>query len=112
MNDLEKMRHTLSHVLAAAVKEIYPTAKLGIGPAIDNGFYYDFDHAPFSREDLDKIEAEMSEWKKQDEDVLSYALFPQVAGKFLAERNSGATAKTETKSEDGERVLYVDDATI
>ena len=38
--DLEKMRHTLSHVLAAAVQELYPTAKLGIGPAIDNGFLY------------------------------------------------------------------------
>ena len=43
MNDLEKMRHTLSHVLAAAVKELYPHAKFGIGPAIDNGFYYDID---------------------------------------------------------------------
>ena len=37
--DLEKMRHTLSHVLAAAVKELYPTTTFGIGPAIDNGFY-------------------------------------------------------------------------
>ena len=39
--DLYKMRHTLSHVLAAAVTELYPTAKFGIGPAIENGFYYD-----------------------------------------------------------------------
>ena len=58
-NDLEKMRHTLSHVLAAAVRELYPTATFGIGPAIENGFYYDFEHEPFTRDDLDAIEAEM-----------------------------------------------------
>ena len=52
-------RHTASHVLAEAVKRLYPEAKLAIGPSIENGFYYDFDHAPFSREDLDKLEAEM-----------------------------------------------------
>ena len=52
-------RHTCSHVLAQAVKNLYPDAKLAIGPSIDNGFYYDFDMPPLSREDLDKIEAEM-----------------------------------------------------
>ncbi len=60
-NDLEKMRHTLSHVLAAATKELYPTAKFGIGPAIDNGFYYDIDFgdAKVSDTDLAKIEKKM-----------------------------------------------------
>ena len=43
MENLEKMRHTLSHVLAAAVQELYPTTTFGIAPAIDNGFYYDID---------------------------------------------------------------------
>lgn len=59
--DLEKMRHTLSHVLAAAVQELYPTAKLGIGPAIDNGFYYDIDFGDtkISDTDLSKIEKKM-----------------------------------------------------
>ena len=52
-------RHTCSHVLAEAVKNLYPEAKLAIGPSIDNGFYYDFDIPPLTREDLDKIEAEM-----------------------------------------------------
>ena len=52
-------RHTCSHVLAEAVKNLYPEAKLAIGPSIDNGFYYDFDLPPLSREDLDQIEAEM-----------------------------------------------------
>lgn len=61
MNDLEKMRHTLSHVLAAAIKEMYPTAKLGIGPAIDDGFYYDVDFGDtkVSDADLPKIEKRM-----------------------------------------------------
>ena len=49
---LRVVRHTCSHVLAEAVKNLYPDAKLAIGPAIDTGYYYDFDSAPFSREDL------------------------------------------------------------
>ena len=56
---LATLRHTTAHVMAEAVKRLFPDAKLTIGPSIDNGFYYDFEHAPFSREDLDKIEAEM-----------------------------------------------------
>ena len=61
MNNLEKMRHTLSHVLAAAVKELYPNVKFGIGPAIDNGFYYDIDFGKtkISDTDLPKIEKKM-----------------------------------------------------
>ena len=60
-DNLEKMRHTLSHVLAAAVTELYPTAKFGIGPAIENGFYYDIDFgdAKISDADLAKIEKKM-----------------------------------------------------
>ena len=61
MDNLEKMRHTLSHVLAAAVRELYPTASFGIGPAIDNGFYYDIDFGDtkISDTDLAKIEKKM-----------------------------------------------------
>ena len=61
MENLEPMRHTLSHVLAAAVKELYPHAKFGIGPAIDNGFYYDIDFGDtkISDADLSKIEKKM-----------------------------------------------------
>ena len=52
--------HTSSHILAQAVKRLYPETKLAIGPAIDNGFYYDFDlEKPFTSEDLEKIEAEI-----------------------------------------------------
>ena len=54
------LRHTASHILAQAVKHIFPDVKFAIGPAIDNGFYYDFDREePFTQEDLDKIEKEM-----------------------------------------------------
>lgn len=58
---VEKMRHTLSHVMAAAVKELYPDVKFGIGPAIENGFYYDMDFGTtkISEEDLPKIEKKM-----------------------------------------------------
>ena len=56
---LAALRHTASHVLAEAVKRLYPDAKLAIGPSIDTGFYYDFEHEPFSQEDLEEIEKEM-----------------------------------------------------
>ncbi len=58
---IERMRHTLSHVMAAAVKELYPEAKFGIGPAIDNGFYYDIDfgETKISDTDLPRIEKKM-----------------------------------------------------
>lgn len=61
MKNLEPMRHTLSHVLAAAVKELYPDAKFGIGPAVDNGFYYDIDFGDTKLGDADlaKIEKKM-----------------------------------------------------
>ena len=58
-------RHTCAHVMAQAVQNLYPDAKLTIGPAIDNGFYYDFDMPSLSREDLDGIEKEMKKIIKQ-----------------------------------------------
>ena len=61
MQNLEKMRHTLSHVLAAAVQKLYPDAKFGIGPAINDGFYYDIDFGKtkVSDTDLARIEKTM-----------------------------------------------------
>ena len=59
--------HTTSHILAQAVKRLYPETKLGIGPAIENGFYYDFRvEKPFTEEDLSKIEEEMKKIVKED----------------------------------------------
>ncbi len=67
MNELQTLRHSASHILAQAVKRLFPEAKLTIGPPIDNGFYYDFDiEKPFSREDLDNLEAEMKKIVKEN----------------------------------------------
>jgi threonyl-tRNA synthetase len=67
IDKLERMRHSASHVLAQAVLKLYPDAKLGIGPAIENGFYYDFEFSePLAEEDLPKIEKEMKRIIKQD----------------------------------------------
>ena len=63
--DIELMRHSLAHVMAAAVKKLHPEVKFAGGPAIENGFYYDFDCEPFDREALDKIEAEMKKVIKE-----------------------------------------------
>jgi len=64
---LEVYRHSTAHLLAAAVLELFPETKLGIGPPIDSGFYYDFDRAtPFTKEDLEKIEAKMWEIQKRN----------------------------------------------
>lgn len=71
---LRVVRHTCSHVLAEAVKRVFPQAKLAIGPAIDNGYYYDFEHEPFSREDLDKLEAEMKKIIKEGKKLERFTL--------------------------------------
>ena len=67
---LDIIRHSTSHLMAQAVKELYPEAKVTIGPAIENGFYYDFDvEKPFSPEDLEKIERKMAELAKADQKI-------------------------------------------
>ena len=67
MNELQTLRHSASHVMAQAVKRLFPEVKLAIGPAIDDGFYYDFDTPnPFTAEDLEKIEAEMKKIAKEN----------------------------------------------
>ena len=79
--------HTASHILAQAVKHLYPDAKCTIGPAIDNGFYYDFDMPSLSREDLDKIEAEMKKIVKEGDDITSFTLPRAEAIKLMEEKN-------------------------
>ena len=66
---LPVIRHTASHILAEAVKKLFPDAKVTIGPSIDDGFYYDFDAAPFSRDDLDNLEAEMKKIIKEGHEI-------------------------------------------
>lgn len=78
--------HTASHILAQAVKHLYPEAKCTIGPAIDNGFYYDFDMPSLSREDLDKIEAEMKKIVKEGSDITSFTLPRNEAIELMAKK--------------------------
>lgn len=67
---LEVLRHTASHIMAQAVKELFQDIQLGVGPAIENGFYYDFDYQrPFTPEDLEKIESRMKEIVKRSQDI-------------------------------------------
>lgn len=83
---LRVIRHTASHVLAEAVKHLFPEAKITIGPAIDDGFYYDFDHEPFSREDLDNLEAEMKKIIKEGHEITRFTLPRAEAIKFMQEK--------------------------
>lgn len=78
--------HTASHILAQAVKRLYPQAKLAIGPAIDNGFYYDFDlEKPFTQDELEKIEAEMKKIVKEGIALEQFELAPDEAVARLRE---------------------------
>lgn len=83
---LKVIRHTASHVLAEAVKRLFPNVKVTIGPAIEDGFYYDFDAEPFSREDLDKLEAEMKKIIKEGHKLERFTLPRAEAIKFMEEK--------------------------
>ena len=66
-DNLDALRHSSSHVMAEAVKRLFPDVRLAIGPAIEDGFYYDFDRSePFKPEDLPEIEKEMSKIIKEN----------------------------------------------
>ena len=80
--------HTTSHIMAQAVKRLFPSVKLAIGPAIDEGFYYDFDvEKPFSEEDKENIEKEMKKIIKEDLPIEKYSLPRDEAIKFMKEKN-------------------------
>ena len=95
-------RHTASHVLAQAVKRLYPNAKLAIGPAIDNGFYYDFDvEEPFTPEDLEKIEAEMKKIVKEALPLERFEMTPDEAVAYY--KNLGEIYKVELVEEHADK---------
>jgi threonyl-tRNA synthetase len=103
---LEILRHTASHVMAQAVQSLYPEAKITIGPAIENGFYYDFDYPEtFSVEDIPKIEAKMQEIIQQALPVFRRELDRQEAIRVFTERNE--TYKVEMLEEMDEPVVSV-----
>lgn len=94
--------HTASHIMAQAVKRLYPDAKLTIGPAIDDGFYYDFDvEKSFSPEDLEKIEKEMKAIVKEGLEIEKFELSPEDAVKLMEEK--GEPYKVELINEHAEK---------
>lgn len=100
-------RHTTSHVLAEAVKRLYPEAKLAIGPSIDTGFYYDFDCESFDRAALDKIEAEMKKIIKEGAKIERFTLPREEAIQFMKEKNEPYKVELiEDLPEDAEISFY------
>jgi len=104
---LEKIRHSAAHVMADAVKKLYPGTKLGIGPAIEEGFYYDFDcEHTFTPEDLPKIEKEMAKIIKENLPFEKKVVSKKEAEKIF--KGEGETYKLELLKElgDGEITIY------
>lgn len=98
----ETFNHTASHIMAQAVKRLYPDVKLTIGPAIEDGFYYDFDtESPFSPEDLQKIEAEMKKIVKEGLEIEKFELSPEDAISLMKEK--GEPYKVELIEEHAEK---------
>ena len=94
--------HTTSHILAQAVKRLFPNVKLAIGPAIDTGFYYDFDaEKPFTPEDLKALEAEMKKIVKEKPAIERFTLSPAEATKLMEEK--GEPYKVELIAEHAEQ---------
>jgi len=100
--------HTCSHVLAQAVKHLYPNAKLGIGPAVDNGFYYDFDvEKPFTQEDLEAIKKEMKAIVKSGIELERFELDPAEAEKLLADMGEDYKVELVREHADkGEKISF------
>ena len=95
-------RHTASHIMAQAVKRLYPEAKLAIGPSIANGFYYDFDvEKPFLPEDLEKIEAEMKKIVKEKLPLERFEMTPDEAIKYYEDK--GEIYKVELVKEHADK---------
>ena len=104
--ELQIARHTASHVLAQAVKSIYPDAKLAIGPAIDTGFYYDFDNLSIKQEDLEKIEAEMKKIIKENLKIDTFELSKEEALNWAKENGEIYKEELISELEDGSRITF------
>lgn len=103
---LAAYRHTCSHVLAEAVKNLYPEAKLAIGPSIDNGFYYDFDMPSLNREDLDKIEAEMKKIIKKGAKIERFLMERDEAIKYMEEKGEPYKVELIQDLPEGEEISF------
>lgn len=100
-------RHTASHIMAQAVKRLYPQAKLTIGPAVDDGFYYDFDvEESFTTEDLEKIEAEMKKIVKEDLKLERFTMSKEEAVKFFEEKGEPYKIELVENLPEGEEISF------
>lgn len=99
-------RHTTSHVLAEAVKRLYPEAKLAIGPSIDTGFYYDFDCESFDRAALDKIEAEMKKIIKEGKELERFTLPREEAIALMKEKEEPYKVELIEDLPEGETISF------
>ena len=105
--DLNVLRHTASHIMAQAIKRLYPQAKLAIGPFIENGFYYDIDVEPKLVEaDLEKIEAEMKKIIKENLKVEAFILPTDEALKLMEERNEPYKVELINDLPEGEEISF------
>ena len=105
--DLNVLRHTASHIMAQAIKRLYPQAKLAIGPFIENGFYYDIDVEPKLVEaDLEKIEAEMKKIIKENLKVEAFILPKDEALKLMEERNEPYKVELINDLPEGEEISF------
>jgi threonyl-tRNA synthetase len=103
----EAFSHTASHILAQAVLRLYPDAKLAIGPAIEDGFYYDFDvEVPFTQEDLEKIEAEMKKIVKEKLPIERFELPREEAISLMKEMNQPYKVELIEDLPEGERITF------
>ena len=105
---LRVIRHTASHVLAQAVKRVFPNAKIAIGPAIDDGFYYDFEAEPFSRDDLDKLEAEMKKIIKEGHELKRFTLPREEAIAFMKEKDEPFKVELIEDLPESEEISFYD----
>ena len=106
-DELRAIRHTASHVLAQAVKRLYPETKLAIGPAIDDGFYYDFDReGGFTPDDLEKLEAEMKKIVKENLALKPFVLPRDEAIKFMQEKGEPYTVELIEDLPEGETISF------
>jgi len=99
-------RHTTSHILAQAVKRLYPEAKLAIGPSIESGFYYDFDIESFDREALDNIEKEMKKIIKEAHEIKRYSLPREEAIKLMKEKDEPYKVELIEDLPEGEEISF------
>ncbi|MGN6714412.1 threonine--tRNA ligase [Anaerocolumna jejuensis] len=99
-------RHTTSHVLAEAVKRLYPGAKLAIGPSINTGFYYDFDVEPFDRAALDSLEKEMKKIIKEGAEIKRFTLPREEAIRFMEERQEPYKVELIKDLPEGEEISF------